>query len=193
MHNWLQAGIPAPSKQGSHRRQQWPVCMCVLTEGNKDPIRQLMTDDFLQVLKEKCHLSSPGRPPAELRQGGESWTEGCGRGTLWAAGGTAEQMGWLPYLNACRPALAARAPRGVSRVASSREQDFSPVPAAEMGRKAAVRFGLPTHASWLLPAMCQLRRVERGRKGRQVGHKAHKGMMCIFVFFFLPLKVHSFE
>lgn len=100
-------------------------------------MRQLLTDDFLQVLKRKRHLSSPGWPPGELRQGGESWAKGW-QGNPKGAGGTAEQTGRLPYLNTCRPALAARAPRGVSRVASSREQDFSPVPAAERGRNTAV-------------------------------------------------------
>lgn len=74
----------------SHRRQQWPACMCVLTKGKRDPIRRLMTDYFCNCLRKM----SPAPPwetvtRTETGQGGELHPEDEGPG-----GALYSQSGW---------------------------------------------------------------------------------------------------
>lgn len=94
LHGWLQTGTPAPSKQGSHRRQQWPVCMCVLTGRKKkrDPAGQLMADYFLQLLKKNV---SSAQPRETLGRSDTGWGVAAG-GWRARSGDGMEPMGWLP-------------------------------------------------------------------------------------------------
>lgn len=86
MHNSLHTATPAPAEQGSHRRQQWPACMCVLGQGKGDPIRQLMAESFCNCWRTKS-LPSPGEPSLHPQGWGEE-------GSTWRREGQEELCTW---------------------------------------------------------------------------------------------------
>lgn len=81
----------------SHRRQQWPACMCV-TKGKRDPIRELMTDYFCNCLRKM----SPAQPwetvtRTETGQGGKLHLEDEGPGRALCSQSGQPQVGWLVH------------------------------------------------------------------------------------------------
>lgn len=173
----------------SHRRQQWPAHTCGLMEGKRDLVRWLITHYSCNHLRKK----SPAQPwenitTPETRWGGKLQLEDTGPGGALRlpVRGTTVQVG-----SACAPWVATD-PAAAGQVSTRSQRDFrggkmqgvalSPTPANEIGRKAMLIWVASTCESATVRFVSWGEVRRGGRKGRQVGHKAHEGMMCIFFF-----------